>query len=495
MHKVNEPSDAARLDLPQIAAIPKQLRIGGQWRAAVAGAEFPVVDPADASVIARVADADAADARLCVDAAALAAPAWQRMAPRARSDLLMNCFTLMLERADWLAQVISLENGKSYADARGEVTYAAEFFRWYAEESVRVLGQFGHAPGGANHIVVQHHPIGISVLITPWNFPAAMATRKIAPALAAGCTCVLKPAAETPLTALALAALMEEAGIPAGVVNVVTTTRAADVVNAMLGDTRVRKLSFTGSTAVGRELLRQAATQVISCSMELGGNAPFLVFDDADLEHAVSGAMLAKMRNGGEACTAANRFLVQRGIYNDFTRRLAEEMARVRTGRGTSEGVGCGPLITQAAVHKVTRLVDQAKARGARVLTGGASTAAEGFFFEPTVIVDVPRDAAIFSEEIFGPVAAIASFDTEEEAIELANTTEYGLVAYVFTRDLAKGMRVAGRIEAGMVGVNRGVVSDPAAPFGGVKQSGLGREGGQHGLLEYLEPQYVAVSL
>ncbi|RUU09079.1 NAD-dependent succinate-semialdehyde dehydrogenase, partial [Mesorhizobium sp. M7A.T.Ca.TU.009.01.3.2] len=386
----------------------------------------------------------------------------------------------------------SLENGKALKDARGEVAYAAEFFRWFAEEAVRINGDFSVAPSGANRILVQYQPIGVSLLITPWNFPAAMATRKIAPALAAGCTCVLKPATETPLTAYAVAKTLAEAGVPDGVVNVLTSSTTSAIVNAMLEDSRVRKLSFTGSTDVGRVLLRKAADQVIHCSMELGGNAPFLVFDDADINKAIEGAMVAKMRNGGEACTAANRFYVQRGAAEEFSHRLTEKMSSMRVGAGASEDTDCGPLINAGAVHKVAGLVDEAVSRGAKVLCGGKPAAGDGYFFPPTVLLDVPVESAMAHDEIFGPVAPIYLFDTEEEAIRLANDTAYGLVAYVYTGDLARGLRVCERIEAGMLALNRGLVSDPAAPFGGVKQSGLGREGAHHGMLEFMEAKYIA---
>jgi succinate-semialdehyde dehydrogenase/glutarate-semialdehyde dehydrogenase len=403
-------------------------------------------------------------------------------------------FDLMTERTEELARLIVRENGKALPDARGEVTYAAEFFRWFAEEAVRGGGDLHTAPSGANRILVLRQPIGVSVLVTPWNFPAAMATRKIGPALAAGCTVVLKPASDTPLTALALGALLGDAGVPAGVVNVLPSRRSGPVVGAMLHDPRVRKLSFTGSTAVGRGLLHQAADCVVSCSMELGGNAPFIVFDDADIEAAVAGAMVAKMRNGGEACTAANRFLVQRGIAADFGRRLAEAMGALRMGPGLDEGVQLGPLVNAASRDKVAELVDGAVRDGARVVVGAGAPAGPGYFYSPTVLVDVPSSAAILREEIFGPVAPLVAFDTEQEAVELANDTEYGLVAYVYTSDLRRGLRVSEALESGMVGLNRALVSDPAAPFGGVKQSGLGREGGHDGLLEFMESKYVAVT-
>lgn len=492
---LNYPNAELSLDASDIASrAPTQLFIGGQWQPAKDEAVFDVSDPSTASPIASVADGNVADAIAAVDAASAAAKAWKETSPRRRSDVLMKCFRLMIEQADWLAKLITVENGKALPDARSEVAYAAEFFRWYAEEAVRAPGEFGRAPAGGNQIIVNHEPIGIAILVTPWNFPAAMATRKMAPALAAGCTCVLKPAAETPLTALAIGKIMSEAGVPAGVINILTTKKAGPTISAMLHDPRVRKLSFTGSTGVGRILLREAADQVVSCSMELGGNAPFIVLDDADLELAVAGAMVAKMRNGGEACTAANRFYVQRGILNDFTRRLGEEMAALIVGPGLAPATQLGPLITEAAVAKVEKLVDDAVAKGAHLVTGGARIEGEGFYYPPTVLANVPGDASLLGEEIFGPVAPIIAFDTEDEVVGMANDTEYGLVSYIFSGDLKKALSLADRIESGMVGINRGVVSDAAAPFGGMKQSGLGREGGHHGMLEYLETKYIAAS-
>lgn len=472
--------------------LPTGLFIGGAWRSGSRPGLIPVSNPSDGSVIAEVADADESDARAAVDAASAAAKGWAATPPRERSEILRRCWELMRRDAEALARLISLENGKALKDARGEVAYAAEFFRWFAEEAVRGAGDFGLAPSGANRILVTYQPIGVSLLITPWNFPAAMATRKIAPALAAGCTCILKPATETPLTALAVAALLAEAGVPAGVVNVLTTSTTAKVVNTILDDPRVRKVSFTGSTEVGRVLLRKAADQVIHSSMELGGNAPFLVFEDADLDRALDGLMVAKMRNGGEACTAANRIYVQRGIAETFAARLAERMAALRVGPGVEETTDCGPLVNAGAVNKVAELVDDAVSRGAKVLCGGTRSNGPGHFYPPTVLADVPDDAIIRREEIFGPVAPLYIFDTEEEAITRANDTEYGLVAYLFTRDLARGLRVSEALEAGMVALNRGLVSDPAAPFGGVKQSGLGREGAHHGMLEFMEAKYIA---
>jgi succinate-semialdehyde dehydrogenase/glutarate-semialdehyde dehydrogenase len=484
--------DAKGLDLD---ACSKGLFIGGEWLESRGARAIPVVDPSSEAVLAHVADAGIEDATAAVEAAAKAAPQWAATAPRKRSEILRRCFELMLERAEMLATLISLENGKALRDARGEVAYAAEFFRWNAEEAVRIVGDFGMAPAGLNRIIVDYQPIGICVLITPWNFPAAMATRKIAPALAAGCTVVLKPATETPLTAYALAALYKEAGVPDGVVNVITTSKPGPVTAAMLADPRVRKLSFTGSTGVGRMLLAEASKTVLSCSMELGGNAPLIVFDDADLETAIEGAMVAKMRNAGEACTAANRLYVQSGIHDEFVAALAKRMEALAVGPGIDPATECGPMITAKAVAKIERLVQDAVARGAKVLCGGSKPAGSGFFYPPTVLTDVPTDAAMAREEIFGPVAPVTKFETEDEVVARANDTEYGLAAYVFTSDIGRGLKVSRRIEAGMVALNRGLVSDPAAPFGGVKQSGLGREGGPHGVLEFTEPRYIAVTL
>jgi len=481
--------------MPDIDAASRGLYIDGAWRPSHSGQVINVVDPSSGERLASVPDATIEDARLSIDAAAAAAPSWRATPPRRRSEVLRRCFELMIERSEMLATLISMENGKALRDARSEVAYAAEFFRWNAEEAVRITGEFGIAPAGANRIIVDYQPIGICLLITPWNFPAAMATRKIAPALAAGCTVILKPASETPLTAYALAAIYEEAGVPPGVVNVLTTTTPGRVTAEVLADPRVRKLSFTGSTGVGRLLLAQAAQHVVSCSMELGGNAPFLVFDDADLEASLDGAMIAKMRNAGEACTAANRFYVQSGIYDAFAAGLSKRMAALKIGAGVDAATECGPMITRKAVEKIGRLVEDSKMKGARVLCGGEAPEGPGFFYPPTVLVDVPTTSEMAHEEIFGPVAPLYRFNTEEEAISRANDTEYGLAAYVYTRDLARGLRVSTQIEAGMIALNRGLVSDPAAPFGGVKQSGLGREGGQHhGIAEFMEAKYIATS-
>ncbi len=472
--------------------VPDQLLIGGEWHAA--GEAITVVDPATGETLAEVASASVDDVLGAVTAAHDALPAWAAAAPRRRSEVLRQAHELMIERREQLAELIVRENGKAIADARGEVTYAAEFFRWYAEEAVRALGTVATAPAGTNRILVTHQPVGVAVLVTPWNFPAAMATRKIGPALAAGCSVVLKPASATPLTALVIGAILEEAGVPPGVVNVVPSKASGAVVRAALHDPRVRKLSFTGSTEVGRALLHEAADCVVNASMELGGNAPFVVFDDADLDAAVEGAMLAKMRNGGEACTAANRFYVQAGIAEAFTEQLAAAMAALKVGNGLDPTVQLGPLVDEATRAKVASLVDGAIDHGATARTGGAVPDGPGYFYPATLLDDVAPDSPILAEEIFGPVAPIVRFDTEDQAVTMANDTEYGLVAYVYTRDLARGLRVAEGIESGMIGLNRGLVSDPAAPFGGVKQSGIGREGGHEGMLDYLESKYIATS-
>jgi succinate-semialdehyde dehydrogenase/glutarate-semialdehyde dehydrogenase len=477
-----------------MADAPTDLFLGGKWVPASSGGRFDVHDPSTGNVIASVADGTVEDAIAAVDAADAAAADWAATAPRQRAEILRRAFELMTARKGELAGLISLENGKALADAAGEVAYAAEFFRWYSEEAVRAEGTVMTAPSGANRILVVQQPVGIAVLVTPWNFPAAMATRKIGPALAAGCTCILKPASDTPLTALAMAAILAEAGVPDGVVNVLPSRRSGSVVSAMLHDPRVRKVSFTGSTEVGRVLLAEAADQVVNTSMELGGNAPFLVFADADLDAALDGAMVAKMRNAGEACTAANRFYVEAPIAPEFSRRLAERMASLRVGPGVEEQTEVGPLVNEDAVVKVDELVTAAVAEGAAALTGGSRPDGQGWYYPPTVLSEVRPASAILREEIFGPVAPIVTFTDEAEAIRLANDTEFGLVAYLYTSDLARGLRVSEALEAGMVGLNRGLVSDPAAPFGGVKQSGIGREGGHEGMLDYLESKYIAVS-
>jgi succinate-semialdehyde dehydrogenase/glutarate-semialdehyde dehydrogenase len=485
--------DAASAVTAALLGVPTTLFIGGRWRLSSDGSTMDVSDPSTGNVVAVVADGAVSDGLAAVDAAAEALGSWSATAPRRRGEILRRAFDLMTERAEELARLIVVENGKALPDARSEVAYAAEFFRWFSEEAVRVIGDVQTAPSGANRIMVLRQPIGVCVLVTPWNFPAAMATRKIAPALAAGCTTILKPASETPLTALAIAKILQEAGVPDGVVNVLPSRRSGSVVSAMLHDPRVRKLSFTGSTEVGQRLLREAADGVVSTAMELGGNAPFIVFDDADLDAAVSGAMVAKMRNGGEACTAANRFYVQRGVHDEFVARFAAAMGAVSMGAGLDEATQLGPMVNAAGRDKVVELVSGAVSGGASIVTGGQSPAGAGYFYPPTVLIDVPDDAAILAEEIFGPVAPIVRFDSEAAVIESANSTPYGLVAYVYTSNLARALRVAESLEFGMVGINRALVSDPAAPFGGVKHSGLGREGGHDGLLEYLESKYLAL--
>jgi succinate-semialdehyde dehydrogenase / glutarate-semialdehyde dehydrogenase len=481
-------------DLASIIGIeaPTDLLIGGQWSTGRAG-RLPVMNPATEDAITDVADASVEDALDAVAAAAAALPGWAARPPRERGECLRRAYELMMQRSEQLARLMVLENGKALRDARGEIAYAAEFFRWYAEEAVRIDGSLSIAPSGTNRIMAIRQPVGVSYLITPWNFPAAMATRKIGPALAAGCTVLLKPAKETPLTALAVAEVLTEAGVPDGVVNVLPTTKPGLLTEAILADPRVRKLSFTGSTEVGRVLLKQAADYVTNCSMELGGNAPFLVFDDADVDAAVDGAFLAKMRNGGEACTAANRFYVHERVADEFGAKLSARLAALRVGPGLDDGIDLGPLVNADTRDKVASLVESATGDGAAVLTGGRAPDRVGYYYEPTVLDTVPADAEILGTEIFGPVAPIVRFAAEDEAIELANNTEYGLVSYLYSADLRRCLRVAEALEAGMIGINRGVVSDPAAPFGGVKQSGLGREGAHDGLLEYTETKYIAV--
>ena len=477
-----------------VDSLPTGLFIGGQWRPAKDAATFAVLDPSTGKVLTQVADASPQDAMQALDAAAKAQPSWAAVPARERGDILRRGYELLLERQEELALLMTLEMGKPLAEARGEIAYAAEFFRWFSEEAVRIQGSYAPAPDGKSRLLVMRQPVGPCLLITPWNFPMAMGTRKIGPAVAAGCTVVVKPAQQTPLSMLALAEIMREAGLPDGVLNLVTTSRAGDVMEPLIRDGRARKLSFTGSTAVGRKLLEQCADQVMRTSMELGGNAPFLVFEDADLDAAVDGAMLAKMRNIGEACTAANRFYVHSSLAPEFAQRLADRMNALPVGRGVEDGVVVGPLIDADARDKVSALVQDAVERGAEVVVGAEVPERAGFFYPPTVLTAVPSDARMRHEEIFGPVAPIATFDTEEEAIAAANDTEYGLVSYVFTRDLERALRVTERLETGMVGLNQGVVSNPAAPFGGVKQSGLGREGGTVGIDEFLETKYVAVA-
>ncbi|MBB6627599.1 NAD-dependent succinate-semialdehyde dehydrogenase [Nocardioides sp. KIGAM211] len=453
---------------------------------------FSVEDPATLEVLAHVPNQGVVEARAAVDRAAAALPGWSRTSPRHRSNVLRRAFELMLRDKDELTELIARENGKSLVDAAGEVNYAAEFFRWFSEEAVRPAGEYGEAPAGGARTLVSHRPVGVAALVTPWNFPAAMATRKIAPALAAGCTVVLKPAQETPLTALAIARILAEAGVPEGAIEVVTTITSADIVSAWLSDDRVRKVSFTGSTGVGRALLHQAAERVLNASMELGGNAPVVIAEDADLDAAVAGTMVAKFRNGGQACTAANRIYVHSDVAFDFIARLGAKVEKLSVGLAV-DGAEVGPLITAAAVDRVRRTVEQAVAEGARISHQAALPEAAGYFFPPTVLADVAPGATILREEIFGPVAPIVVWEDEEELLRLVNDTEYGLAAYVFAGDLGRALRLGERIEAGMVGINRGLVSDPSAPFGGFKQSGLGREGAREGLREFQETQYLSV--
>jgi succinate-semialdehyde dehydrogenase/glutarate-semialdehyde dehydrogenase len=477
-----------------INSIPTDLYIGGEWLPSADGSTIDVVDPATEQVIATVASGAAADAEKAVDAAFGAAEEWAATAPRIRAEVLRKAFELMTERANDLATIISREEGKTLTEGLGEIAYAAEFFRWYAEEAPRTMGEFGRAPAGANNILVDYSPVGVSLLITPWNFPAAMGTRKIAPALAAGCTVILKPASETPLTALALAELLTEAGVPAGVVNVLPSKRSGEISNCILSDSRVTKLSFTGSTEVGRILLAKASERIVNCSMELGGNAPFIVLGDADLDVAVEGALIAKMRNAGESCIGANRFYVHSSIADAFADRLAAAMAELKVGPGLEAGVDVGPLVNASTRDKVQQLVDDAVADGARVLTGGTRPPGAGFFYAPTVVTNINPKSQILHTEIFGPVAPIVPFDTLDDVITRANETIFGLAAYVFSGNIGNAMAVAKKIDAGVIGINRGFISDPAAPFGGMKQSGLGREGSQDGMHEFLEKKYLAVN-
>jgi succinate-semialdehyde dehydrogenase/glutarate-semialdehyde dehydrogenase len=478
-----------------LADVPKQLFIGGRWRDGSGGGTLAVEDPATGEPLVEVADGRPDDALAALAAAAEKQAEWAAHAPRERGEILRRAFEEIVERTDELALLMTLEMGKALAESRAEISYAAEFFRWFSEEAVRVHGRYMVNTTGKGRILTMRQPVGPCVFVTPWNFPTAMGTRKIAPAIAAGCTIVVKPAQQTPLSMLALAQILERAGLPGGVLNVITAKRSGEVIEPLLKDARTRKLSFTGSTEVGRRLIEQSAEQVLRVSMELGGNAPFLVFEDADLEAAVDGAMLAKMRNVGEACTAANRFHVHESIADEFAERLAERMRKLKVGRGTDPDTDVGPLIDDDQRTKVAELVADAAERGARVLLGGERVGERGYFYAPTVLDRVPDDARLLGEEIFGPVAPIATFASDEQAIEAANRTEYGLVAYVYTRDLDRAFRVCEAIETGMVGLNQGVVSNPAAPFGGVKQSGFGREGGFEGIGEYLETKYVALAL
>ena len=477
-----------------LANVPTDLYIGGKWRKSSDNQRFDVIDPATEKPIASVASASVEDAKAAVDAASAAMEGWAAKKPRERAEVLRKAFELIIRDTERFAKLMTIENGKALADSRAEVAYAAEFFRWYAEEAVRNIGEVSRAPASGARIFVQHKPAGVAVLVTPWNFPAAMATRKIGPALAAGCAVVLKPASETPLTMLALMPVMEEAGVPAGVINVLPSRRSGPVVDAMLKDPRVRVVSFTGSTEVGRKLLHAAADNVVKPAMELGGNAPFIVFEDADVDAAIDGAMIAKMRNMGEACTAANRFYVHEKVHDEFAKKLTARMQALKLGNGLDDGVMLGPLVNADTRDKVKALVEDAVGKGASVLTGGEAPTGPGYFYPATVLDKVPDSAKLLREEIFGPVAALQTFSSEDEVVKRANDTEYGLVAYVYTRDLSRGMRVSERLDFGMIGLNRGLVSDPAAPFGGMKQSGIGREGAHEGLMEFMETQYVSLT-
>jgi succinate-semialdehyde dehydrogenase / glutarate-semialdehyde dehydrogenase len=478
-----------------VEGVKTQLFIGGEWRDASGGGTLDVEDPATGETIASVADATNADADAALAAATEAFKTWKNVAPRDRADILRRAYDLIDERAEELALLMTLEMGKPVSESLGEIAYANNFLRWYSEEAVRINGRFTVNESGKGRVLTLRQPIGPCLFITPWNFPLAMGTRKIGPALATGCTCVVKPAKQTPLSMLALAQIFEEAGLPGGVLNVITAKSSGAIMQPLIEDPRVRKMSFTGSTPVGKELIKQSAEQVLKVSMELGGNAPFLVFEDADLDAAVEGALLAKMRNGGEACTSANRFHVHESVAEAFADKLAAKIGALKVGRGTEDGIQVGPLIDEAQRSKVAELVDDAVGKGARVLTGGARVDGAGYFYEPTVLAGVSADADLLSEEIFGPVAPITTFSSDEEAIELANRTEYGLVSYVFTQDVDRAFKVIEALETGMIGFNQGMVSNAGAPFGGVKQSGFGREGGPEGLDEYLETKYVAMNL
>jgi succinate-semialdehyde dehydrogenase / glutarate-semialdehyde dehydrogenase len=474
---------------------PKQLLIGGEWRDASGGASLTVEDPSTGESICEVADGTPDDAQAAIDAACEAQPEWAATPPNQRSEILYDAFKLLGERADDLALLMTLEMGKSVSESKAELTYSAEFFRWFSGEALRIDGYFKNAGNAQSRVLVMRQPIGPCYFITPWNFPNAMGTRKIGPAIAAGCTMVVKPAQQTPLSMLALAKLLEECGLPPGVLNVITSKSSSDVSEPVIGDPRLRKLSFTGSTEVGRKLIAQAADNVLKVSMELGGNAPFLVFADADVDDVVEGAMIAKMRNVGEACTSANRFHVHESLADEFAEKLGRKMGAMKVGRGTEEGVDVGPLIDSDQQEKVAELVDDAVSKGAEAVVGGSRRDGAGYFFEPTVLAGVSDDARVLTEEIFGPVAPVASFSDEEEAIAAANNTEYGLVSYVYTSDLKRAFRVCEGLETGMIGLNQGLVSNAGAPFGGVKQSGIGREGGNEGIHEYLETKYVAVNV
>jgi succinate-semialdehyde dehydrogenase/glutarate-semialdehyde dehydrogenase len=477
-----------------VKSVPHQLLIGGKWRDGEHGT-LEVEDPSTGGVLAEVADASPADAMAALDAAVEAAPAWAAYAPRERGEILRRAFETIIARADDLALLMTLEMGKPLAESRSEIVYGAEFLRWFSEEAVRIDGRYSTAPNGVGRLLTMRQPVGPCLLVTPWNFPLAMGTRKVGPAIAAGCTMVVKPAQQTPLSMLAFAKILEECGLPAGVLNLITSKSASATTGPLIADSRLRKLSFTGSTEVGRLLMSQASETLLRLSMELGGNAPFLVFEDADIDAAVQGAVLAKMRNVGEACTAANRFHVHESVAAEFSERLAKRIGAMKLGRGTEDGVEVGPLIDAKQRAKVAELVDDALGRGAKALTGGSTVDRPGHFYEATVLADVPHDSRLLTEEIFGPVAPIVSFSTEEEAITAANASDYGLASYLFTADVKRALRVSEALETGMIGLNQGIVSNPAAPFGGIKQSGFGREGGPEGINEYLATKYIAINM
>jgi succinate-semialdehyde dehydrogenase / glutarate-semialdehyde dehydrogenase len=478
-----------------VDSVPKKLYIGGEWRDATGAATLQVIDPATEEPLAEVADATPEDAMTALDAAVEKQAEWGASPPNDRAGILWHAFELMVERADELALLMTLEMGKPVAESKAEILYAADFFRWFSGEALRIDGNYKQFANGTSRVLVMKQPVGASLMITPWNFPMAMGTRKVGPALAAGCTCVIKPAQQTPLSMLAMAQILEEVGLPGGVLNIVTTSSSGPTTGPLIADDRLRKLSFTGSTEVGRKLIEASAQNVLKTSMELGGNAPFLIFDDADLDAAVDGALLAKMRNIGEACTSANRFHVAEPIREEFERRLGDRMGSLKIGRGTEEDVKVGPLIDEPSREKVSDLVQDALDKGATRVVGGEIPDGRGYFYAPTVLGGVPDGARLLREEIFGPVAPVTGFESEEDAIARANDTEYGLVAYVFTRDIKRALRVCEGLETGMVGLNQGMVSNAGAPFGGVKQSGIGREGGKEGLEEFLETKYVAVNL
>jgi succinate-semialdehyde dehydrogenase/glutarate-semialdehyde dehydrogenase len=475
--------------------VPTQLFIGGEWRDASGGATLDVEDPSTGEVLTSVADATPEDAKAALDAACAVQAEWANHPPRERGEILRRAFEALIERADDLALLMTLEMGKPVAESKTEIIYAAEFFRWFSEEAVRIEGRFATVPNGVGRLITMKQPVGPCYAITPWNFPMAMGTRKIGPAVAAGCTMVIKPAQQTPLSMYALAGILDEAGLPKGVFNVITSSSSSAVSKPIISDPRLRKLTFTGSTEVGRTLIEQSAQGVLKVSMELGGNAPFLVFEDADIDAAVEGAVIAKMRNGGEACTAANRFHVASAVASEFAEKLAAKLGEMKVGRGTDEGVKVGPLIDATQRDKVAELVEDATSKGAEALLGGTRRNGAGYFYDPTVLTDVSGDARLLTEEIFGPVAPVIGFDSEEEAIAAANDTEFGLVAYVYTNELKRAFRVSEALETGMIGLNQGMVSNAAAPFGGVKASGIGREGGLEGIDEFLETKYIAMAM